>query len=96
MVKIVRRIRAGGGRLEDLDLLLDICKGMVGRTICVLADAAVFPCESIVEKYRAEFEERIREGKGYRTEIPAGGPLVQPGALSAHNQEKLAELRKHA
>lgn len=93
MQKIAGRILRGEGRTGDLDLLLDICDGMVGRTICVLADAAAFPCQSIVTKFRGEFEERIRQGKGYCPTIPTGGPLVQIGALSAHNQEKLAELR---
>jgi NADH-quinone oxidoreductase subunit F len=95
--KIVGRIRAGHGRMEDLDLLLDICDMMVGKTICVLADAAAFPCESIVRKFRGEFEERIRSGTGHTrpsaTLPAAGGPLVQIGALSAHNQEKLSDLK---
>jgi NADH-quinone oxidoreductase subunit F len=84
--KIVGRIRAGHGRPEDPDLLLEICDMMIGKTICVLADAAAFPCESIVKKFRGEFEERIRTGTGYQKPPPVGGPLVQKGALSAHNQ----------
>ena len=94
LTKIVGRIRAGRGRMEDLDLLLDICDRMVGKTICVLADAAAFPCESIVTKFRGEFEERIRSGPGLaRKAPPPGGPLVQPGALSAHNQDKLQRIQ---
>ncbi|MCZ6793352.1 MAG: NADH-quinone oxidoreductase subunit NuoF [Planctomycetota bacterium] len=92
--KIVGRIRAGAGRPEDLDLLIDICERMIGRTICVLADAAAFPCESIVRKFRGEFEERIRAGTGHERLVPVGGPLVQIGAISAHNQERL-EKRSH-
>ncbi len=84
--KIVGRIRAGHGRREDLDLLLEICDMMVGKTICVLADAAAFPCESFIKKFRGEFEERIRAGSGHSRPAPVGGPLVQRGALSAHNQ----------
>jgi NADH-quinone oxidoreductase subunit F len=91
--KIAGRIRGGEGRPEDPDLLLDICQRMVGRTICVLADAAAFPCESIVKKFRAEFEERIRKGGGYERRVFTGGPLVQIGSLTAHNQEKLEEKR---
>lgn len=89
--KIVGRIRAGQGREEDLDLLLSICDQMCGKTICVLADAAAFPCMSFITKFRDEFEERIREGESYsRRVFPAqGGPLVQSGALSRHNQQEL-------
>jgi NADH-quinone oxidoreductase subunit F len=95
--KIVGRIAAGRGRMEDLDLLLDICSMMVGKTICVLADAAAFPCESFVAKFRSEFEEKIRKGSGFsRRVLPApGGPLVQAGALSAHNQQLIEEVGRH-
>jgi len=94
--KIVGRIRDGRGRMEDLDLCLEICDMMVGKTICVLSDAAAFPCESIIRKFRPEFEERIRKGSGFtRPEPRPGGPLVQIGAISAHNQEKLAEASAH-
>ena len=102
--KIVGRIRSGHGRLEDIDLCLDICDMMVGKTICVLADAAAFPCESILKKFRSEFEARIRSGKGPGSSSVAegphfkvGGPLIQAGALSAHNQEtRAARMGAHA
>ncbi len=96
--KIVGRIRDGRGRMEDIDLCLEICDMMVGKTICVLADAAAFPCESILKKFRGEFEERIKKGSGHsRRVFPSfGGPLVQPGAVSAHNQETLQEVQHHA
>lgn len=95
--KIVGRIRDGHGRMEDLDLLLQICDMMVGKTICVLADAAAFPCESIVKKFRPEFEERVRTGSGFARRVfsTQGGPLVQVGAISAHNQDKREELTHH-
>lgn len=88
--KIVGRIRAGHGRTEDLDLCLEICDMMCGKTICVLADAAAFPCESIIKKFRGEFEEKIRNGSGHSRRIfpSLGGPLVQIGAISAHNQDE--------
>jgi NADH-quinone oxidoreductase subunit F len=94
--KIVGRIRAGQGRPEDIDLCLEICDMMVGKTICVLADAAAFPCESILKKFRGEFEERIRKGSGFARPLPRpGGPLVQVGAISAHNQERRQEAAAH-
>ncbi len=94
--KIVGRIRAGHGRMEDLDLLLSICDQMCGKTICVLADAAAYPCMSFVLKFREEFEEHIKRGTGYsrRTFPAAGGPLVQEGALSRHNQETLSQRQQ--
>ena len=91
--KICGRILKGDGRPEDPDMMIDLAEKMCGRTICVLADAAAFPCESIVRKFRSEFDAMISPGEGHERTIHLGGPLVQPGALSAHNQEKLDELR---
>jgi len=60
--RIVRRISEGMGRLQDLDDLLTIARDMEGKTICVFADAAAWPVQSYITKFRAEFEEHIRTG----------------------------------
>jgi NADH-quinone oxidoreductase subunit F len=61
--KIVDRIMKGNGRPEDLDTLLNIAVNMEGRTICVFADAAAWPIQSYISKFRDEFEFHIREGR---------------------------------
>src|SRR5450432_1074435 len=44
LVKIHDRLMAGGGRMEDLDVMLDICNNMInGRSFCPLAEAAAWP-----------------------------------------------------
>ena len=60
--KIIDRIRNGQGRPQDLDNLLGISGNMEGRTICVFADAAAWPVQSYITKFRDEFECHIREG----------------------------------
>jgi NADH-quinone oxidoreductase subunit F len=60
--RIVRRISDGAGRLQDLDDLLAISRDMEGKTICVFADAAAWPVQSYITKFRSEFEEHIRTG----------------------------------
>jgi NADH-quinone oxidoreductase subunit F len=62
--RIVRRIVEGRGSLRDLDDLLAIARDMEGKTICVFADAAAWPVLSYITKFRGEFEEHIRAGKG--------------------------------
>ncbi len=57
--RIVKRVESGDGTPADLDTLLSLCDGMVGRTICVFADAAAMPTRSFVGKFRHEFEEHI-------------------------------------
>jgi NADH-quinone oxidoreductase subunit F len=61
MFKILRRIERGQGRLEDLDLLLDICDNIAGKSFCPLGDAAVGPVESSIHHFRKEYEFHIRE-----------------------------------
>jgi NADH-quinone oxidoreductase subunit F len=61
MYKILRRIERGRGRMEDLDLLLDICDNISGKSFCPLGDAAVGPAQSSVERFREEYEFHIRE-----------------------------------
>ncbi len=51
----------GEGRPHDLDVLLGVAGNMEGRTICVFADAAAWPVQSYITKFRDEFEYHIRE-----------------------------------
>ena len=61
--RIMHRITAGHGRLKDLEDLLAIAGGMEGKTICVFADAAAWPIQSYITKFREEFETYIRTGR---------------------------------
>ena len=57
--QIINRIENGSGLAGDIDLILDICSNIIGRTICPLGDAAVMPTESIIKHFRVEFEYHI-------------------------------------
>lgn len=60
---MMRRIKAGGGRLEDLDVMLQMANTMgivPGTTICGLADGAAWPVKNAVTKFRGELEDYIR------------------------------------
>jgi NADH-quinone oxidoreductase subunit F len=59
--KILGRLETGRGTAADLGVILEVCDEMVGRTICVLADAAAMPAKSIVQKFKAEFEAHVTE-----------------------------------
>lgn len=56
LYRIVHRIECGEGRADDLALLESVGNNMAGRTICALADAAVFPVRSFTKHFRDEFE----------------------------------------
>lgn len=61
--RILRRIVDRQGTIQDLDNLLAIAGDMEGNTICVFADAAAWPVQSYITKFRGEFEEYIRAGQ---------------------------------
>jgi NADH-quinone oxidoreductase subunit F len=57
------RIKAGGGRIVDLDIMLQLANNMgimPGTTICGLADGAAWPIKNAMAKFRPEFEDYIR------------------------------------
>ena len=62
----MERIRSGRGKLEDIDLLLEVANSMgiiPGTTICGLSDGAAWPVKNAIMKFRPEFEEYIRSGR---------------------------------
>jgi NADH-quinone oxidoreductase subunit F len=67
--KILTRMDEGTGRRSDIDLIHELAKNMLGRTFCPLGDAAAMPTIAFVEKFREEFEARLRE-----TTIPVTSP----------------------
>jgi len=74
-LRILERIKAGKGRLKDLDILLELgnTMGMMpGSTICGLADGAAWPMKNAIKKFRGEFEDYIK-----RTN-PSGWMVTDP------------------
>lgn len=58
---LVTRIDEGQGTLRDLDILLELCDQMEGRTVCALADAAAWPVRNTIQRFREEFEAKCRQ-----------------------------------
>ena len=55
MSKITARMLTGQARQEDTDLLLSIADQIAGRTICAFGEAAAWPTQSFVGKFKEEF-----------------------------------------
>ncbi|QJR12314.1 NADH-quinone oxidoreductase subunit F [Usitatibacter rugosus] len=70
LYRIIQRIEHGEGRMEDLDLLLNLADNIQGRTICALGDAAAMPVRAFVKVFREEFEYHI---KNKCCSVKAGG-----------------------
>jgi NADH-quinone oxidoreductase subunit F len=64
---MLERFHAGYGRPEDIDLIGDLSKNMLGRTFCPLGDAAALPTISIVAKWRSEFEQHLNGPCPYKS-----------------------------
>ena len=75
LVQTLRRIMAKRGRMEDLETLSDLCKNIVGRTVCAFGDAEVAPVVSTLQYWRHEYEDLIREAEAAN--------LVHPEAVGA-------------
>jgi len=65
--KMLDRFHAGYGRPEDIDIVGELAKNMLGRTFCPLGDAAALPTISIVQKWRNEFEDHLRGRCAYKS-----------------------------
>lgn len=63
LLKILQSIESGRAEMKDLDLLLDACSQIEGRTVCPFGDAMVWPIQGFIAKFRKEFEQHI-SGKG--------------------------------
>jgi NADH-quinone oxidoreductase subunit F len=57
--KTLVRFHDGMGQREDIGLIGDLARNMLGRTFCPLGDAAALPTISIVEKWADEFEAHL-------------------------------------
>jgi NADH-quinone oxidoreductase subunit F len=64
MLKILKRFERREARMEDIDLLLDIANNIEGNTVCALGDAAAWPVQSMIKRFREEFEARAMQSVG--------------------------------
>jgi NADH-quinone oxidoreductase subunit F len=81
LVQLLEKIEAGHGEQEDLDLVVDVCDRIEGKSLCALGDFAVWCVGSYVEKFRGEFQQHIDEGR-----CPYGGRSSTDGVLAPSDQ----------
>ncbi len=56
LVQTLQRLDAGQGKEGDIDLLVDLCENILGRSFCALGDGATSPITSAIQHFRDEFE----------------------------------------
>ncbi len=62
LVQVLSRLELGEGTEADLDLLLDQCDNILGRSFCALADGASARSASSIEYFRDEYLDHLRQG----------------------------------
>jgi NADH-quinone oxidoreductase subunit F len=90
LVQLLTKLEEGRAEQGDLDLVLDICDRILGKSLCALGDFAVYPVQSYLTKYRDEFQAHI-DGRG----CPFGGASSIEGIEApsdAHTHHKVAEV----
>jgi NADH-quinone oxidoreductase subunit F len=87
MVQILEKIEAGAGEPADLELLRSVGSRMLGKSLCALGDFAVYPVASYVEKWGAEFEAHIEQGR-----CPYDGASTLEGILAPSDVHAASQL----
>ena len=61
-MQILARLEKGEGTEADLEILLDQCDNILGRSFCALADGAVSPISSSILYFRDEYLAHLTHG----------------------------------
>ncbi|MCC6179065.1 MAG: NADH-quinone oxidoreductase subunit NuoF [Chloroflexi bacterium] len=64
------RIQHGGGRPEDLDLLMSLSGEILGKVLCALGDFATSPVTATIRQFRDEYIEYIASGRSMDEWVP--------------------------
>ncbi|MGO4256460.1 NADH-quinone oxidoreductase subunit NuoF [Marmoricola sp. RAF53] len=62
LTQTLARLEKGQGSAEDLELLLDQCDNILGRSFCALGDGATSPITSSIQYFREEYLAHLEHG----------------------------------
>jgi len=60
LYKVFERMHRYEGRPGDVELLYDLADKILGKSFCPLGDAAAMPVQSAIQKFRDDFDRRIK------------------------------------
>jgi NADH-quinone oxidoreductase subunit F len=66
ILRLITRMRDGGAVPGDIDTLQKITESISGKTVCAFGDGAIAPINSILRKFRAEFDWAIANGGSFK------------------------------
>ncbi|WP_404378916.1 NADH-quinone oxidoreductase subunit NuoF [Caenispirillum salinarum] len=59
--RVMERMARGDATVEEIDMLFDVSKQIEGHTICALGDAAAWPVQGLIRRFRPAMEQKILE-----------------------------------
>ena len=63
MRQMLESIEHGEGKMDYIDMLVEIASNINGKSFCALGDAAAQPVLSSIKHFREEYEAHVREGR---------------------------------
>jgi NADH-quinone oxidoreductase subunit F len=81
LVQTLQRLDEGQGKQGDIELLLDLCENILGRSFCALGDGATSPITSAIQHFRDEFEAGLHTPS--RELFPPAASTLFPQEVSA-------------
>lgn len=81
LVQTLQRLDDGQGKEGDIDLLVDLCENILGRSFCALGDGATSPITSAIMHFREEFEAGLHTPS--RELFPPAASTLFPQEVSA-------------
>ena len=84
LTEIYERLEHGRGKESDIDLLMDICDNIGGKSFCPLGDAATSPITSSIKLFREEYEYHVRHGRCMVGDQRTQQETLLAGAQSVH------------
>ncbi len=58
--RVMTRMVEGRATRDEIDLLYDVSKQIEGHTICALGDAAAWPIQGLIRRFRPDIEARLK------------------------------------
>jgi NADH-quinone oxidoreductase subunit F len=74
MMRVMERMVRGNAQKREIDMLFDVTKQVEGHTICALGDAAAWPIQGLIRRFRPEIERRIDQ---YTHNATSHGAVLQ-------------------
>jgi NADH dehydrogenase (ubiquinone) flavoprotein 1 len=59
MESILERLEQGEGDKREIPMLDEISRSIEGHTICALGDAAAWPVQGLIRRFKHKLEERV-------------------------------------